>query len=113
MPTYLIDTNLPYYFSIWRTEEFLHQRDRSPTASDTEIWNYARNNNLTIVTKDRDYSDRMLLASPPPRVIHLKIGNMKMREFYTFIGDNWSSIEKLSRTHKLVYVFRDKLEGID
>ncbi|RRB02096.1 DUF5615 family PIN-like protein [Larkinella rosea] len=110
---YLIDTNLPYYFSIWRSDQYIHQRDINSKAADTDIWAYAKANNLTIITKDRDYSDRMLLSSTPPRIIHIKTGNMKMREFYTFIDANWQLILELSETHKLVYVFRDHIEGVE
>ncbi len=112
MATYLIDINLPYRFAIWHSDEFIHQRDLNPEAPDAEIWAYARQNALVIVTKDRDYSDRMLLSLPPPRVIHLRVGNMRLREFHRFMGQHWERITQLSKTYKLVYVFRDRLEGI-
>lgn len=113
MAKYLVDTNLPYYFSLWRTEEYLFQRDFDPSAPDTDVWDYAKNHELTIITKDRDYSDRILLTSPPPRIIHLKIGNLKMREFHNFISEQWNTILNLSATYKLVYVFLDRIECIE
>jgi len=33
-PKYLIDANLPYYFSLWEGEEFIHQTDLGDTWSD-------------------------------------------------------------------------------
>ena len=27
MPRYLMDVNLPYYFSLWRGEQYIHQKD--------------------------------------------------------------------------------------
>lgn len=113
MAKYLVDTNLPYYFSLWRTEEYLFQRDFDPSAPDTDVWDYAKNHELTIITKDRDYSDRILLTSPPPRIIHLKIGNLKMREFHNFISEQRNTILNLSATYKLVYVFPDRIECIE
>ena len=113
MAKYLVDTNLPYYFSLWRTEDYLFQRDFDPSAPDTDVWNYAKVHELTIITKDRDYSDRILLTSPPPRIVHLKIGNMKMREFHNFISEKWATILELSATYKLVYVFFDRIECIE
>ena len=71
MPSYLIDVNLPYYFSYWRSDEYIHQIDLQNDADDYEIWQYAKERGLTIVTKDADFSDRMLLSEPPPRVIHI------------------------------------------
>lgn len=88
MASYLIDINLPSHFSLWNTNEYIHQRDLDPRSSDADIWKYAKLHKLTIITKDRDYSDRILLSSPPPRIIHLRIGNLKLREFYLFLSSD-------------------------
>ena len=71
MPKYLIDANLPYYFSLWSGNDFIHVFDLNDEWSDSEIWEYAKGQNLTIVTKDVDFSDRMLMSDPPPKVIYL------------------------------------------
>lgn len=113
MPKYIVDTNLPYYFSLWRTDDYVFQRDFDPSAPDSDVWKYAKENALTIVTKDRDYSDRILLTDPPPRIIHLKIGNLKMRAFHQFISAQWDKILELSDSYKLVYVFVDRIECIE
>ena len=73
MSRYIIDANLPYYFSLWRGDEYQHVIDLDPSMKDSEIWRFAKENNLTIVTKDADFSDRILLSDPPPRVIHIKL----------------------------------------
>ena len=44
-------------------------------AKDSEIWDYARKNNLIIVTNDEDFIDFMNVKGFPPKVILLKIGN--------------------------------------
>ncbi|MEO8074626.1 MAG: DUF5615 family PIN-like protein [Acidobacteriota bacterium] len=49
------------------------------------LWNYAKENNLTIITKDADFSNRIIFQEPPPKVIHIRFGNMKMREFYAVL----------------------------
>jgi predicted nuclease of predicted toxin-antitoxin system len=113
MAKYLVDTNLPYYFSLWRTDDYVFQRDFDPSAPDTDVWEYARERELTIITKDRDYSDRILLTSPSPRIFHLKIGNLRMREFHEFISAQWAIILELSTTHKLLYVFLNRIECIE
>jgi predicted nuclease of predicted toxin-antitoxin system len=82
MVKYLIDVNLPYYFSLWNSEPFIHQKDINDQSSGEEIWQYAENNNLTIITKDVNFSNKILLHEPPPKVIHIRFGNMKMNEFY-------------------------------
>jgi len=113
MPKYLIDINLPYYFSLWNTDEYVHQRDLDAKASDTSIWQYAKLHGLTIITKARDYSDRILLLDPPPRIIHLRIGNMKLRDFHTLVSTHWEQVMEISKTHKLVVLFYDRIEGIN
>ncbi len=43
------------------------QRDIDDEWSDEQIWNYAGENNLTIISKDSDFSNRILLEQPPPK----------------------------------------------
>jgi predicted nuclease of predicted toxin-antitoxin system len=45
------------------------------SASDDEIWTYARTNGFAILTKDSDFSDRGQLENNPPKVIWLRGGN--------------------------------------
>ncbi len=44
-------------------------------ATDTEIWEYAKENSLTIVSKDSDFQQRSFLNGQPPKVIWLRVGN--------------------------------------
>ncbi|MFZ1977685.1 MAG: DUF5615 family PIN-like protein, partial [Bacteroidota bacterium] len=92
MPNYLIDANLPYYFSLWKDDQYLHLRDIDDTMSDRNVWEYAKRQHLTIITKDADFSSRIILNQPPPRVIHLRIGNMKLAELFHFLSVRWTEI---------------------
>jgi len=65
------------------------------------------------VTKDADFSEYVLLNDPPPRVIHIKFGNMKINDFHQLLNKLWSEVCDLSNNYKLVRVYKDKLEGID
>jgi predicted nuclease of predicted toxin-antitoxin system len=112
-PKYLIDANLPRYFSLWNTDEFIHQSEIEDTWTDEQIWKYATENDLTIVTKDADFSNKIIFHQPPPKVIHIRFGNMKMRDFFTVMTTVWQDTVELSETHKLVNVFRDRIEGIE
>lgn len=113
MKKYLIDVNLPRYFSIWTGEEYEHVVNIDDEMKDSEIWQYAKEHNLTIVTKDADFSEMILLNDPPPRVIHVKIGNMKMKQIHQVLSKAWGSICTLSNEYKLVNVYKDHIEGID
>jgi predicted nuclease of predicted toxin-antitoxin system len=44
-------------------------------AIDADIWEYARQNGFTLVTKDSDYYEQSALLGHPPKVIWLRCGN--------------------------------------
>ncbi len=113
MSKYLIDANLPSRFSIWDSQEYEHVVHINDELKDSEIWQYAKENNLTIVTKDADFSDLAMLNNPPPKVIHFKIGNMKMKAFYQFTTKVWDDICVMSEDFKLIRVYSNKIEGVN
>lgn len=113
MNRFLIDVNLPSRFSIWAGEEYEHVANINDELKDSEIWNYAKKQNLTIVTKDTDFSDMIMLNNPPPRVIHIKFGNMKMKEFHQLISKIWHDVCALSEEHKLIRIYSDRIEAIN
>jgi predicted nuclease of predicted toxin-antitoxin system len=80
--------------------------------SDSQIWNFAREHDLVIVSKDADFSDRIIVSSPPPRVLHLRLGNLRGIEYHALLARRWPQIESLLKTKKLVNVYIDHLEGI-
>lgn len=113
MPRFLIDENLPYKFFLWDDEDFVHQHKLEAIKSDADIWEYAKSNDLTIVTKDADFSDRIIISEPPPKVIHIRIGNMRIKELFQFFDKNWEEIQNHSKNYKLTNVYRDRIEGIE
>ena len=50
---------------------------------------------------------------PPPKVIHIRFGNMKMKVFFDTILIIWDEVIKMNKEHKLVNVFTDRIEGIE
>lgn len=112
MAQFLIDVNLPYYFSLWNSSDYVHQIDLGDSWTDTKIWDYAKENNLTIITKDADFQNKILTSEPPPKVIHIKIGNLKFKDFHNLIANNWQEILNFNAECKLVIVYSDRIEGI-
>jgi predicted nuclease of predicted toxin-antitoxin system len=56
--------------------ESMHVRDCGLKGfPDEDVWEYARNNGFTIVSKDSDFYQRSLLYGPPPKLVWLRIGN--------------------------------------
>jgi len=81
--------------------------------TDSEVWDYAKQHNLIIISKDSDFSHRVIVSNPPPKIIHIKIGNMKLKDFNSTIEKLWERTEKLSENHKLVNVFTDRIEAVE
>ena len=59
----------------------VHVRDVGMKATDDPIvWDYARNNDFMIVSKDADMHDFSLVFGNPPKVIWLRLGNCSTRQ---------------------------------
>ncbi len=112
MAKYLIDANLPYYFELWNNPDCIHVKDLNDSWSDEVIWQYALDNNLTIITKDADFSTKVLFKGAPPKVIHLKFGNLRIKEFHNLISKIWIDIEVLIEDNSLINVYFDRIESI-
>ena len=112
MARFLIDANLPYYFGLWNNSDFIHVKDLNDSWTDEVIWKYALDNNLTIITKDADFSVKVLYKGAPPKVIHLKFGNLRIKELHTLISKIWADIELLLIDNSLINVYLDRIESI-
>lgn len=66
---------------------------------------------MIIVTKDSDFSNKILYKSPPPKVIHIRFGNLRIQELYIVLEKMWPYIEESIKTHKLVNVYKDRIES--
>ncbi|HEV2381841.1 MAG TPA: DUF5615 family PIN-like protein [Terriglobia bacterium] len=108
----LFDQNLPRVPSLETTLPIIQASELGPRPTDSELWAYARRHDLAIVTKDADFSQRIILADPPPRVVHLRVGNMRRIEFVAWLEHVWPRIESAVRWNKLVNVYRDRIEVV-
>jgi predicted nuclease of predicted toxin-antitoxin system len=70
-------------------------------SSDTEVWEYARQNNFTLVTKDADFGDLSILRGFPPKVIWIRRGNCKTSDIETIMRDNLPAIEQLKHEQQI------------
>ena len=113
MSKFLVDINLPRYFSLWKIESYIFQYNINSSMPDNKIWDYAKLNKLTIITKDSDFSDKILFHEPPPKVIHIKFGNMRMKQFHEVMNKLWADACEMSESYKLVNVYKDRIEGIE
>ncbi len=56
-------------------------------SEDSEVWQYALDHELTIVTKDSDFHVRSILDGHPPKVIWITRGNCGTDEIESMLRD--------------------------
>ena len=72
-------------------------------SEDIKLWDYAKENNYTLVTKDSDFNNMVSLYGFPPKVIWIKKGNCSTRQIeellnkqivqiFSFISDSENGI---------------------
>lgn len=47
-----------------------------------------------------------------PKVIHVRLGNLKIKQLNDALSAIWPDIIALNKTHKLINIFPDRIEGI-
>ena len=112
MKGFLFDQNLPRRIRFQASFPIEHVTILGKDLSDHQIWIYAQEHDLVIVTKDADFSDRIIVQSAPPKVVHLKFGNMRRNEFHQFLQMVWPRVEYLIMRHKMVNVYKNRIESI-
>jgi predicted nuclease of predicted toxin-antitoxin system len=62
---------------------------------DEDVWEYARDNAFTIVSKDSDIQQRCLLYGHPPKLVWLRIGNCTRQQIVNLITAHEQEIHAL------------------
>ena len=112
MKKFIIDENLPRTVNFPGDYQFLHIVDFGRQMSDTEIWEYAVENQYIIVTKDTDFYERIVLYGPPPRVIWIRFGNIKRKKLENKLIDMWEKIVLEIDKHDLLEIYDNRIEGL-
>jgi predicted nuclease of predicted toxin-antitoxin system len=63
--------------------------------SDQIIWDYAREHEFTLVSKDGDFYQRTLLFGPPPKLVWLCVGNCSRAELLNLLTRHAVDINRL------------------
>ena len=63
---------------------------------DRVVWDYARQNDYMIVTKDADFSEISTLLGFPPKVVWIRRGNCATRDIENLLRENYAAISNLS-----------------
>jgi predicted nuclease of predicted toxin-antitoxin system len=65
-------------------------------AMDIDIWQFARDNDYMIVTKDADFSEFGIIKGFPPKIIWIRRGNCSTQDIENILRENFSAISELS-----------------
>ena len=108
----LIDENLPASLATILPVDCSHATDIGPQLSDHELWLTARQSDWTILTRDTDFFDRIMLEGPPPKVIWVRLGNIRKSDLETLLLRLWPAICNLLIDADLVEVHPTALEAV-
>ncbi|XHX78071.1 MAG: DUF5615 family PIN-like protein [Stenomitos frigidus ULC029] len=64
--------------------------------NDQQIWDYAAQNDFTIVTRDSDYNDLSLIRGFPPKVIWVRRGNCSTQAIEQMLRSTTTTIQRLA-----------------
>jgi len=67
-------------------------------ALDREIWDFAREHSLIIVTKDADFDELSVLKGSPPNVIWIRRGNCTTDEIEQLLRRNREMVERIEES---------------
>lgn len=85
MVKYFIDVNLPTRYSLWNSPNFTFIKNIDTSLSDSKTWELVDSPDSIIVTKNRNFYNRILQSTPRPRIIYIWFGNIKMKAFHEVI----------------------------
>ncbi len=76
----------------------LHVRDIGPEdAADTDIWDYAREHGLVIVTQDRDYREMSRVCGQPSKLVFITLRNCPTARVAALFSQHKADLISLER----------------
>jgi predicted nuclease of predicted toxin-antitoxin system len=68
---------------------------------DRQVWQHAKINDFTIVTKNGDYNELLILLGFPPKIIWIRRGNCSTNEIENILRIHHLDIQDLINTESL------------
>lgn len=94
----MIDQNISPRVVAALAESFpgsVHVRDLGlASASDAEIWEYAKTHGLAILSKDADFHQRSLVFGHPPKVAWIRRGNCSTQTIISILATYRASMDE-------------------
>jgi len=80
----------------------LHVRDIGlRSADDSLVWDFAKQNDCLIVSKDADMHDLSLVFGIPPKVLWVRLGNCSTREIEELLRLQFGAIELFNESNEV------------
>ena len=114
---FLVDAQLPYGikqhldsigFDAIHTND-LPLKERTP---DWEINKISEEQDRVVITKDKDFLDSYLIKNIPKKLILVTTGNIRNKELFQLLINNFPQIFKLLKTHNLIEINTVGINGI-
>ena len=67
-------------------------------AKDTKIWQYAKDNGYTVVTRDNDFNDLVVIRGFPPKIVWLRTENCSRKFTADLLIRSKQAIEELLKS---------------
>lgn len=73
-------------------------------AEDPEVWEYAKQQEFLIVSKDADFHQRSFLFGFPPKVVWMRLGNCTTAEVEQVIRKNFNAIKAFTDDEEAAFL---------
>jgi len=97
----LFDENLSHRLVSLLADLFpdsVHVRDIGlKAADDVRVWDYAKTDDLIIVSKDSDMHDRSFLFGYPPKVVWIRLGNCSTSDVEKLLRQEYETVESFNK----------------
>ncbi len=107
---WIIDAQLPPRLKPWlnqKGEDAVHVFDleNGLQMPDTLIWQYARENQCIIISKDKDFFDFATLFGNPPQTVFISVGNCSTEQLISVLEKSYDDImNRLKNNSPLIIV---------
>ena len=115
---FIIDAHLPkslckYFRALGHTA--LHTTDFPLGNSTSDGWlsEEAAQKGAVVITKDTDFFNSFLLNRKPPKLVLVRVGNLKLRDMKQLFETQAKSLALLLESHDLVELHLDKAIVLD
>ena len=86
-----------------------HVRSVGLAAADDQIvWEYAAKHDLTIVSKDGDFSNRAFLYGAPPEVVWIRVGNCSSSDIEAVFRERRDQLEAFAGSDDAALLIIDR-----